>query len=104
MSDKYIVVERHINERSLGCQALVTGDVVSHPGVMIELVSARPSNAVVDSHGPPGFNRDPRGLFWVIDVLVDFIFIADVCLAFRTTAVDPVTKETITDVREISAR
>lgn len=35
---------------------------------------------------------------------MDFIFLADVCLNFRTTVMDPATKETITDVKEISIR
>lgn len=40
----------------------------------------------------------------MIDVLVDFAFMTDVGINFRTTALDADTKETITDTREIAAR
>ncbi|CAM9816253.1 unnamed protein product [Ectocarpus sp. 8 AP-2014] len=45
-----------------------------------------------------------RGALLVIEVLVDFAFIFHIGLTFRTTVMDTETKETITDVREISAR
>eukprot|EP00903_Cladosiphon_okamuranus_P006812 g6640.t1 len=51
-----------------------------------------------------GFDAEPKGALWVVEVLVDFIFIADICLNFRTTVMDTVTKETITNVKEISVR
>ncbi|CAN0099668.1 unnamed protein product [Ectocarpus sp. 12 AP-2014] len=51
-----------------------------------------------------GFDIPSRGALLVIEVLVDFAFIFHIGLIFRTTVMDPETKETITDVREISAR
>lgn len=59
---------------------------------------------VTISIGQPGFDKDPQGGLWIFEVLVDFVFIADVCLNFRTTEVDSVTKETITDAKDISIR
>ncbi|CAM9246327.1 unnamed protein product [Ectocarpus sp. 6 AP-2014] len=51
-----------------------------------------------------GFDVTSRGALLVIEVLVDFSFIFHIGLTFRTTVMDTETKETITDVREISAR
>ncbi|CAM9716906.1 unnamed protein product [Ectocarpus sp. 4 AP-2014] len=51
-----------------------------------------------------GFDITPRGALLVIEVLVDFAFIVHIGFTFRTTVMDTETKETITDVREISAR
>ncbi|CAM9952116.1 unnamed protein product, partial [Ectocarpus sp. 12 AP-2014] len=51
-----------------------------------------------------GFDIPSRGALLVIEVLVDFAFIFHIGLTFRTTVMDTETKETITDVREISAR
>ncbi|CBN74810.1 conserved unknown protein [Ectocarpus siliculosus] len=51
-----------------------------------------------------GFDITSRGALLVIEVLVDFSFIFHIGLTFRTTVMDTETKETITDVREISAR
>lgn len=50
------------------------------------------------------FDIHPTGGLLVFEVVVDFIFMFDVGLSFRTTVVDPSTKETVTDVRKISAR
>ncbi|CAM9669824.1 unnamed protein product [Ectocarpus fasciculatus] len=51
-----------------------------------------------------GFDITSQGALLVIEVLVDFAFIFHIGLIFRTTVMDAETKETITDVREISAR
>ncbi|CAB1102137.1 unnamed protein product [Ectocarpus sp. CCAP 1310/34] len=51
-----------------------------------------------------GFDIASRGALLVIEVLVDFAFIFHIGITFRTTVMDTETKETITDVREISAR
>lgn len=51
-----------------------------------------------------GFDEEPQGGLWIFEVLVDFVFFADVCLSFRTTVMDSATKETITDVKDISIR
>lgn len=52
----------------------------------------------------PGFDITSQGALLVIEVLIDFVFIFYIGLTFRTTVMDTETKETITDVREISAR
>ena len=51
-----------------------------------------------------GFDREPQGILWYFEVLVDFVFMVDICLNFRTAAIDPVTKENITDTRQLSIR
>lgn len=55
-------------------------------------------------YATPGFDVYPEGALWVIEVLVDFIFMTDVVLNFRTTVLASETKETITDLREIATR
>ncbi|CAM9213195.1 unnamed protein product, partial [Hapterophycus canaliculatus] len=47
---------------------------------------------------------DEVGPLWVVEVIVDFVFMVDVGLNFRTTVMDTGTKETITDIGEISTR
>lgn len=63
----------------------------------------RPSPPGV-SINQPGFDVYPDGALWVIEVLVDFVFMSDVGLNFRTTVLAVDTKETITDVKEIALR
>lgn len=53
---------------------------------------------------PSGFDIATSGGVLVAEIMIDFIFMIDVGLNFRTTAVDEATKETITDVRQISKR
>lgn len=47
---------------------------------------------------------DEIGPLWYTEVVVDFVFIVDVGLNFRTSSMDADTKEVITDIGEISRR
>lgn len=55
---------------------------------------------------PPsaGFDLEHKGTLAIIEVLVDFAFMFDVVLNFRTTIVDKATKKTTTDLKNISRR
>ncbi|CAM9312779.1 unnamed protein product, partial [Scytosiphon promiscuus] len=57
-----------------------------------------------DSPMQIAFHVDEVGVLWFVEVVVDFVFLVDVGLNFRTTVMDADTKETITDIGEISAR